>query len=132
MVLPFTLPDWVPWWVNLVILVVALLFALAFLFMPFSVFGVKSRLEGIEARMDELQGEIRSLALRLPELPQYGRQHSGQYEGPPEPQYVPPYEESRPPPIPPAPRDAALRDPVPGRERRTRPEPQPRVEPRFH
>jgi hypothetical protein len=35
--------------------------------MPFSVFGVKSRLETIEARLDEIQGEIRRLALRLPE-----------------------------------------------------------------
>lgn len=131
MVLPFTLPDWVPWWVNLVILVPALLFALAFLFMPFSVIGVKSRLEGIEARMDELQGEIRSLALRLPEFPQQGRQHPGQYDGPYEEQYAPVYEDTRPPPIPPAPRDAAGREPASGRDRRARAEPQPRVEPRF-
>ena len=104
---------------------------LAFLFMPFSVIGVKSRLEGIEARMDELQGEIRSLALRLPELPGAGRQHPGQYDGPYEEQYAPVYEDTRPPPIPPAPRDAALRDPPGNRERRSRAEPQPRVEPRF-
>ena len=37
-----------------------------FLFMPFSVFGVKGRLEAVEARLDEIQGEIRSLVLRLP------------------------------------------------------------------
>lgn len=67
MTLPFTLPDWLPWWVSIVVLVPALLFALAFLFMPFSVFGVKGRLEAVEARLDEIQGEIRSLALRLPE-----------------------------------------------------------------
>ncbi len=35
--------------------------------MPFSVIGVKGRLEGVEARLDEIQGEIRSLALRLPD-----------------------------------------------------------------
>jgi hypothetical protein len=35
--------------------------------MPFSVFGVKARLDAVEARLDEIQGEIRSLALRLPE-----------------------------------------------------------------
>ena len=63
---PLPLPEWVPWWVHLVILLVALLFALAFLLMPFSVFGVKARLEGVEARLDEIQGEIRSLALRMP------------------------------------------------------------------
>ena len=67
MTFPFVLPDWLPWWVPIVLLVPALLYALAFLFMPFSVIGVKSRLDVIEARLDEIQGEIRHLALRLPE-----------------------------------------------------------------
>ncbi len=67
MSLPFTLPDWLPWWVPIVLLVPAVLYALAFLFMPFSVIGVKGRLDTIEARLDEIQGEIRSLALRMPE-----------------------------------------------------------------
>ena len=67
MTLPFTLPSWLPWWLTIVILVPALLWALAFLAMPFNVFGVKGRLDVIEARLDEIQGEIRSLALRLPE-----------------------------------------------------------------
>ena len=64
--IPFAFPDWVPWWVPMVLLVPALLYALAFLFMPFSVLGVKTRLEVIEARLDEIQQEIRHLALRLP------------------------------------------------------------------
>src|ERR1700759_771550 len=68
MTLPFAMPDWMPWWVPIVLLVPALLYALSFLFMPFSVIGVKSRLEVIEARLDEIQGEIRHLALRLPEV----------------------------------------------------------------
>ena len=63
--LPF--PDWVPWWVHLAVMIALLLFALLFLLMPFSVFGVKARLEAMEARLDEIQGEIRSLSLRLPE-----------------------------------------------------------------
>jgi hypothetical protein len=67
MTLPFSLPDWLPWWVPLLLLVPAMLYVLAFLFMPFSVIGVKGRLEVIEARLDEIQGEIRSLALRLRE-----------------------------------------------------------------
>lgn len=67
MTLPFPLPDWLPWWVPLLLLVPALLYALAFLLMPFSVIGVKGRLDVIEARLDEIQGEIRSLALRLRE-----------------------------------------------------------------
>jgi hypothetical protein len=60
------LPDWLPWWVPLVLLVPTLLWALSFLFMPFSVFGVKSRLEVIEARLEEIQSEMRHVALRLP------------------------------------------------------------------
>jgi hypothetical protein len=100
MTLPFTLPDWVPWWVPIVLLVPALLYALAFLFMPFSVIGIKSRLEVIEARLDEIQGEIRHLALRLPETG-----HATDYEEiyAPEPT-VPrrPQPEMTRPPIPPA------------------------------
>ena len=64
---PLPLPDWVPWWVHLAILLAALFVVLTFMLMPFSVFGTKSRLEAIEMRLDEIQAEIRSLALRLPE-----------------------------------------------------------------
>ncbi|MBS0638392.1 MAG: hypothetical protein JSS43_00885 [Proteobacteria bacterium] len=67
--IPVVLPDWVPWWVPIVLLVPALLYALAFLFMPFSVLGLKSRLEVLEARLDEIQNEIRMLSLRLPAGP---------------------------------------------------------------
>jgi hypothetical protein len=67
MPIPITFPDWMPWWLQLLMVVIAILLGLSFLFMPFSVFGVKSRLEAVEARLDEIQGEIRSLALRLPE-----------------------------------------------------------------
>ncbi len=66
---PIALPDWVPWWVPMALLVPALLYALAFLFMPFSVLGLKARLEVIEVRLDEIQNEIRHLALRLPAGP---------------------------------------------------------------
>src|ERR1700761_2843889 len=53
-------PDWVPWWVPMVLLVPTLLYALAFLFMPFSVLGVKSRLEAIEMRLDEIQHDLQA------------------------------------------------------------------------
>ena len=97
---PLPLPDWVPWWVHLVILLAALLFALLFLLMPFSVFGTKARLEGIEARLDEIQGEIRSLSLRLPEA----------YD--PGDDYVRPDQRAaQRPPIPPAPRRPSAPDP---------------------
>lgn len=67
MTLPFPLPEWLPSWAPVLVLVPGLLWALAFLLMPFSVFGVKGRLDSIEARLDEIQGEIRTLALRMPE-----------------------------------------------------------------
>ncbi len=67
MTLPFALPVWLPWWASLVLLVVVLLWGLAFLLVPFSVIGVKARLDGLEARLDEIQTEIRTLSLRLPE-----------------------------------------------------------------
>ena len=51
------LPDWI----GLVVLLVLGLAMLAFLAMPFSVFGVKARLEQIEAQLDEIQTEMRSL-----------------------------------------------------------------------
>ena len=56
-----------PEWSGLVVLLLGLLFIGAFLMMPFSVFGLKSRLDAIEAQLDDVQQEIRSLALRLPE-----------------------------------------------------------------
>lgn len=61
-----SMPDWVPWWVPLVLVVLALFYALAFMVMPFSVLGVKPRLDAIDARLDEIQHDIRILAARLP------------------------------------------------------------------
>jgi hypothetical protein len=57
------LPDWA----GLVVLLVLGLVGLAYLLMPFSVFGVKGRLDAIETQLDEIQTEIRTLALRMPE-----------------------------------------------------------------
>ncbi len=62
--LPFTLPDWLPDWAFLLLAIPALLFALAFLVMPFSVFGVKARLEAMEAQLDTVAEELRNLNLR--------------------------------------------------------------------
>lgn len=53
-----------PSWVGMVLLIVLGMAALALLAMPFSVFGVKARLEQIEAQLDEIQTELRSLVLR--------------------------------------------------------------------
>ena len=57
------LPDWT----GPLALLVLLLVGLAYLLMPFSVFGVKGRLESVEAQLDEIQSELRQLAMRLPE-----------------------------------------------------------------
>lgn len=67
MTLPFDFPAWLPWWVPLILLVPVLLWVLAFLLIPFSVIGLKSRLDGVEARLDEIHAEIRTLLLRMPE-----------------------------------------------------------------
>jgi hypothetical protein len=75
----------VPPWAQLLVLIVGIMLALALLMMPFSVFGLKSRLEGVEARLDEIQGEIRALALRLPETPRRGSGEEARTASPPIP-----------------------------------------------
>lgn len=67
MTLPFSVPDWLPWWAIIAILVPLLVWLLAFLVMPFNAFGLRGRLDLIDARLDEIQSEIRALSLRLPE-----------------------------------------------------------------
>ncbi len=62
--MPFTLPDWMPGWVFLLLALPALLWALAFLLMPFSVFGLKSRIEALESQIDSLHEELRTMAMR--------------------------------------------------------------------
>jgi hypothetical protein len=54
------LPDWT----GLLALILLTLVGLAYLLMPFAVFGVKGRLEAIEAQLDEIQAEMRSLGMR--------------------------------------------------------------------
>lgn len=54
-----------PEWTGLLLLLLGLLCAAAFLLMPFSVFGVKARLEALEVQLDEIQAEIRELAFSL-------------------------------------------------------------------
>ncbi len=65
MTLPFTLPDWLPSWAVLLLALPALLWALAFLLMPFSVFGVKARLEALEAQVVALQDDLRMITMRM-------------------------------------------------------------------
>jgi len=127
MTTPFAIPDWVPPWLALPLVLIGIVLTLAYLLMPFATFGVKARLRAMEARLDAIQGEIRSLSLRLPERrePEYDP-----YEEPPAERARAPRPESVPqrrpmiirPPIPP--RDEEDEPPYapPGRGAR-RPEP---------
>jgi hypothetical protein len=63
-----TIPG-LPDWTGLLALLALLLVGLAYLLMPFSVFGVKGRLDSLEAQLDEIHAEIRSLGLRLSDAP---------------------------------------------------------------
>lgn len=71
MTLPFAIgtvpvPDWMPWWMPAVLLIPVLLYGLLALLVPFSVFGLKGRLDSIEAQLEDIHAEIRTLSLRLP------------------------------------------------------------------
>jgi Tfp pilus assembly protein PilO len=69
------LQDWaqrlaipgMPEWTGLAALLVLLLLAGCLLVMPFSVFGLKGRLDAIEAQLDELRADLRGLSARLAE-----------------------------------------------------------------
>jgi len=143
--LPFALPDWMPWWAPTIVLVLALLWVLAFLIVPFSVIGVKSRLDGLEARLDEIQAEIRTLVLRLPDAG-HAVEFDDLYAAPPGEPEPAPYRRPHPfarPPIPPAahqldepghPLAAPVPPAGPGRQRRPEPPRPPRdgrTEPRL-
>ena len=58
-----------PEWTGVAALVALLLVGLAYLLMPFSVFGVKGRLDALEAQLDEIRDEIRGLSIRLNDGP---------------------------------------------------------------
>jgi uncharacterized membrane protein len=96
-----TIPG-LPSWVGLVILLAIGISLLALLAMPYAVFGVKSRLEAVEAELADLRSEIRAL-LRQPGTPARAAIEED-YVAPPrraEPRIAPP-EPTRPPVPPPA------------------------------
>lgn len=102
MTLPFALPDWLPWWLPIVLLVPFLLYVMALLVMPFAVLSTKSRLDTIDLRLDGLQGEIRSLALRMREPSSERSGFDSAYVAPPGPRRKDPSVDGGRPPIPPA------------------------------
>ena len=76
-----TLPG-LPEWTGLVALLILLLLALCLLVMPFSVFGVKGRLDNIEAQLDEIRAELRVFAARMPEARRPDWRSAGEHEIP--------------------------------------------------
>ena len=62
--LPFTLPDWMPAWGFLLLALPVLLWCLAFLLVPFSVIGVKARLDALEGQVEALHEDVRLMAMR--------------------------------------------------------------------
>jgi hypothetical protein len=108
------LPGDLPWWATLAILVPVALYALLLLAMPFSVFGVKSRMEQIEAQLDQIQEDLRVLAYRLPDP---GAAHSTIRPPPLMPAAPPPPE----PDLPRFHNDPPGRRPVPQRSARAEP-----------
>ncbi|MDR3523749.1 MAG: hypothetical protein P4L66_06560 [Acetobacteraceae bacterium] len=60
------LPADLPWWAALAILVPVAIYALLLLAMPFSVFGLKSRLDQIEGQLGDIREELQAIAARLP------------------------------------------------------------------
>lgn len=80
-----TIPG-LPEWSGLAVLLVFLLLGLCVLLMPFSVFGVKGRLDSIEAQLDDLRADIRALAMRGgPAAPRDEAPPPGALMPPPEP-----------------------------------------------
>lgn len=61
-----SLPDWAPPWLGPVLMILGALFALAFLIMPFSVFSLKSRLDQIEIKLEDMHAALRSLQVDRP------------------------------------------------------------------
>lgn len=59
-----------PWWGPLGLLVLATLAVLALLMIPFAAFGLKGRLDLLEAQLDDLHAELRLLSMRLPDMPE--------------------------------------------------------------
>ncbi|ARW16324.1 hypothetical protein [Komagataeibacter europaeus] len=56
-------PEWMPAWAQAVLLIGGILFALVWLLVPFAVFGVKGRLDNLAIQLDDLQAELRVMAM---------------------------------------------------------------------
>lgn len=59
------IPDWLPGWVPALLVSAAALYALVLLAMPFSVFGLKGRLDDIEGQLDEISARLDDIQMAL-------------------------------------------------------------------
>lgn len=62
-------PEWMPPWAQAALLVGGILFALVWLLVPFAVFGVKGRLDNLAVQLDDLQAQLRVMAMGLNSAP---------------------------------------------------------------
>ena len=62
-------PQWMPPWAQAALLVGGMLFALVWLLVPFAVFGVKGRLDNLAVQLDDLQAQLRVMAMGLNSAP---------------------------------------------------------------
>ncbi|RFD20279.1 hypothetical protein DY926_06865 [Komagataeibacter melaceti] len=58
-------PQWMPPWAQAALVVGGVLFALVWLLVPFAVFGVKGRLDNLAVQLDDLQAQMRVMAMGL-------------------------------------------------------------------
>jgi hypothetical protein len=94
-----TIPG-LPGWTGLLAVLILVLVGLAYLLMPFIVFGVKGRLEALEIQLDEIQAELRSIAMRMTDQPRHVSA-SDHYLDLPSPRRAEPSELRATPPVPP-------------------------------
>ncbi|PYD62953.1 hypothetical protein [Gluconacetobacter entanii] len=67
MTLPW--PEWLPQWAQALVLIAGLLFAVLWMLVPFAVIGVKGRLDALAVQIDDLQAELRVMAMSSTSAP---------------------------------------------------------------
>ncbi|POF62954.1 hypothetical protein CFR73_01850 [Novacetimonas maltaceti] len=63
------LPEWLPQWAQALVLIAGLLFVALWMVVPFAVIGVKGRLDALAVQIDDLQAELRVMAMSSTSAP---------------------------------------------------------------